>query len=196
MATYEAKDFSKVIIKRLQENNEKKFIRIKNAVEQAVNKESKRVLRFIGDTAVNSTGNPFFNESPIIWPELNEKYAKRKGTKNFWINKGYLDKWLFETNSNRVFGAPRVEIINKRKTGKLNQSFTLRINYFPNKRLNVNQKIYNRLFAKTKVRLNDFNVVFLSNEERRPIIQPGLQAFAEKRLNRTVRQTVKGVLKS
>lgn len=195
MAVYSLTDFSKVIGKKLEGVTGRKVASIRNRLEKSLTKEARGLFKFMSENVVNRSRNRFPAEYTTVpdWPPLNRAYAKRKGHNNFWFYQGVLDTWLYNTSPTRVLGSPKVSVTEKREAGG-NTVILIRITPYPRaKNMNLQDRIYNRLFAKTKKRLGN-SVVFASNEEVRPMFEPSLLYFADRNLKRTASQTIREVL--
>lgn len=195
--TYSFEDFYAVTMREIVADGEKDIIRVRNKLSKELPKDTKRLFRFIESEAIGSSENPFTDVNPQRWRPLDRKWAKRKGHKLFWVYKSKLSAWLFNTNPNRVFGSPKIELSGMITTRNDSIKATINIDFFPRDEFNIKGLAYNRLFAKTKKALAGAGapVSFISNEELRPIMQPGMQAFIKRYLNRKVNTIIKGVLR-
>lgn len=193
---YSFDDFYKNTMREICADGEKELIRVFNRLAKQLPKETKRVFKFIEEEAIGSSQNPFSDVNNLVWRPLNKKYAKRKGNNLFWEHRTKLGAWLFNTNPNRVFGSPKVQMENMRVKSDSVKA-TINIDFYPRHEFNIKGIMYNRLFAKTKKRLGslDTPVSFISNEELRPIMKPGMEAYIKRYLNRKVNLIIKEVLK-
>lgn len=187
---YTFADYKKITMDKVLKLTSNRAWELREQIQKKLKVDSEDLFKYIKKYAINTPANPYHFYSTSPWPELDERYARRKGTNNFWYYKGILSNWLEHTKPSAIFGSPYVNIKNFRQTRRKTQ-FTFDIRPYPRKNIKLPDKIYNRLSAKTKVRLGD-SVVYASNEERRPIIEPGVQQFVSFTLRRRVRKIIEG----
>lgn len=194
--TYSFDDFYDNTMREIMANGERQLIRVRNRLAIELPKETKKVFRFIDSEAIGSSQNPFTDVNPVKWKPLDRKYVKRKGHSMFWEYKSKLSAWLFNTNPNMVFGSPRVNMSGMIKKGNDSVRARINIDFYPRNEFNIKGTAYNRLFAKTKKALAGVGapVSFISNEELRPIMQPGMEAYVRRYLNKKVNSIIREVM--
>lgn len=194
--TYSFDDFYDNTMREIMANGERQLIRVRNRLANELPKETKKVFRFIDSEAIGSSQNPFTDVNPIKWKPLDRKYVKRKGHSMFWEYKSKLSAWLFNTNPNMVFGSPQVNMSGMIKKGNDSVRARINIDFYPRSEFNIKGTAYNRLFAKTKKALAGVGapVSFISNEELRPIMQPGMEAYVRRYLNKKVNSIIREVM--
>lgn len=187
---YTFADYKKITMEKVEKLTSKKAWELRDRIQKKLKEDSEGLFKYIKKYAVNTSANPYHFYSTSPWPELDEKYAKRKGHNNFWFYKGVLSNWLEQTKPSSIYGNPYVEIKNFRQTRRKTE-FVFNIRPYPRKNIKLPDMIYNRLSAKTKVRLGE-NIRYASNEERRPILQLGMQQYINYVLRRRVRKVIEG----
>lgn len=194
--TYSFDDFYDNTMREIIANGERQLIRVRNRLAIELPKETKKVFRFIDSEAVGSSQNPFTDVNPVKWRPLDRKYVKRKRHSMFWEYKSKLSAWLFNTNPNMVFGSPQVNMSGMIKKGNDSVRARINIDFYPRNEFNIRGTAYNRLFAKTKKALAGVGapVSFISNEELRPIMQPGMEAYVRRYLNKKVNSIIREVM--
>lgn len=194
--TYSFDDFYDNTMREIMANGERQLIRVRNRLANELPKETKKVFRFIDSEAIGSSQNPFTDVNPVKWKPLDRKYVKRKGHSMFWEYKSKLSAWLFNTNPNMVFGSPQVNMSGMIKKGNDSVRARINIDFYPRSEFNIKGTAYNRLFAKTKKALAGVGapVSFISNEELRPIMQPGMEAYVRRYLNKKVNSIIREVM--
>ena len=194
--TYSFDDFYDNTMREIMANGERQLIRVRNRLAVELPKETKKVFRFIDSEAIGSSQNPFTDVNPVKWKPLDKKYVKRKGHSMFWEYKSKLSAWLFNTNPNMVFGSPQVNMSGMIKKGNDSVRARINIDFYPRNEFNIKGTAYNRLFAKTKKALAGVGapVSFISNEELRPIMQPGMEAYVRRYLNKKVNSIIREVM--
>lgn len=194
--TYSFDDFYNNTMREIMANGERQLIRVRNRLANELPKETKKVFRFIDSEAIGSSQNPFTDVNPVKWRPLDRKYVKRKGHSMFWEYKSKLSAWLFNTNPNMVFGSPQVNMSGMIKKGNDSVRARINIDFYPRNEFNIKGTAYNRLFAKTKKALAGVGapVSFISNEELRPIMQPGMEAYVRRYLNKKVNSIIREVM--
>lgn len=194
--TYSFDDFYDNTMREIMANGERQLIRVRNRLAIELPKETKKVFRFIDSEAIGSSQNPFTDVNPVKWKPLDRKYVKRKGHSMFWEYKSKLSAWLFNTNPNMVFGSPQVNMSGMIKKGNDSVRARINIDFYPRNEFNIKGTAYNRLFAKTKKALAGVGapVSFISNEELRPIMQPGMEAYVRRYLNKKVNSIIREVM--
>lgn len=194
--TYSFDDFYDNTMREIMANGERQLIRVRNHLAVELPKETKKVFRFIDSEAIGSSQNPFTDVNPVKWRPLDRKYVKRKGHSMFWEYKSKLSAWLFNTNPNMVFGSPQVNMSGMIKKGNDSVRARINIDFYPRNEFNIKGTAYNRLFAKTKKALAGVGapVSFISNEELRPIMQPGMEAYVRRYLNKKVNSIIREVM--
>lgn len=194
--TYSFDDFYDNTMREIMANGEHQLIRVRNRLAIELPKETKKVFRFIDSEAIGSSQNPFTDVNPVKWKPLDRKYVKRKGHSMFWEYKSKLSAWLFNTNPNMVFGSPQVNMSGMIKKGNDSVRARINIDFYPRNEFNIKGTAYNRLFAKTKKALAGVGapVSFISNEELRPIMQPGMEAYVRRYLNKKVNSIIREVM--
>lgn len=194
--TYSFDDFYDNTMREIMANGERQLIRVRNRLANELPKETKKVFRFIDSEAIGSSQNPFTDVNPVKWKPLDRKYVKRKGHSMFWEYKSKLSAWLFNTNPNMVFGSPQVSMSGMIKKGNDSVRARINIDFYPRSEFNIKGTAYNRLFAKTKKALAGVGapVSFISNEELRPIMQPGMEAYVRRYLNKRVNSIIREVM--
>ena len=194
--TYSFDDFYNNTMREIMANGERQIIRVRNRLANELPKETKKVFRFIDSEAIGSSQNPFTDVNPVKWRPLDRKYVKRKGHSMFWEYKSKLSAWLFNTNPNMVFGSPQVNMSGMIKKGNDSVRARINIDFYPRNEFNIKGTAYNRLFAKTKKALAGVGapVSFISNEELRPIMQPGMEAYVRRYLNKKVNSIIREVM--
>lgn len=194
--TYSFDDFYDNTMREIMANGERQLIRVRNRLAVELPKETKKVFRFIDSEAIGSSQNPFTDVNPVKWKPLDRKYVKRKGHSMFWEYKSKLSAWLFNTNPNMVFGSPQVNMSGMIKKGNDSVRARINIDFYPRNEFNIKGTAYNRLFAKTKKALAGVGapVSFISNEELRPIMQPGMEAYVRRYLNKKVNSIIREVM--
>lgn len=194
--TYSFDDFYDNTMREIMANGERQLIRVRNRLAIELPKETKKVFRFIDSEAIGSSQNPFTDVNPVKWRPLDRKYVKRKGHSMFWEYKSKLSAWLFNTNPNMVFGSPQVNMSGMIKKGNDSVRARINIDFYPRNEFNIKGTTYNRLFAKTKKALAGVGapVSFISNEELRPIMQPGMEAYVRRYLNKKVNSIIREVM--
>lgn len=194
--TYSFDDFYNNTMREIMANGERQLIRVRNRLAIELPKETKKVFRFIDSEAIGSSQNPFTDVNPVKWKPLDRKYVKRKGHSMFWEYKSKLSAWLFNTNPNMVFGSPQVNMSGMIKKGNDSVRARINIDFYPRNEFNIKGTAYNRLFAKTKKALAGVGapVSFISNEELRPIMQPGMEAYVRRYLNKKVNSIIREVM--
>lgn len=194
--TYSFDDFYDNTMREIMANGERQLIRVRNRLAIELPKETKKVFRFIDSEAIGSSQNPFTDVNPVKWKPLDRKYVKRKRHSMFWEYKSKLSAWLFNTNPNIVFGSPQVNMSGMIKKGNDSVRARINIDFYPRNEFNIKGTAYNRLFAKTKKALAGVGapVSFISNEELRPIMQPGMEAYVRRYLNKKVNSIIREVM--
>lgn len=194
--TYSFDDFYDNTMREIMVDGERQLIRIRNRLSKELPRETRKVFRFINSEAIGSTENPFTDVNPVRWKPLDKKYAKRKGHSLFWEYKSKLSAWLFNTHPNMVFGSPKVNMSGILEMSNGSIKAKINIDFYPRNEFNIKGLAYNRLFAKTKKALSGAGapVSFISNEELRPIMQPGMEAYVKRYLNRKVNSIIKEVM--
>lgn len=194
--TYSFDDFYDNTMREIMANGERQLIRVRNRLAVELPKETKKVFRFIDSEAIGSSQNPFTDVNPVKWKPLDRKYVKRKGHSMFWEYKSKLSAWLFNTNPNMIFGSPQVNMSGMIKKGNDSVRARINIDFYPRNEFNIKGTAYNRLFAKTKKALAGVGapVSFISNEELRPIMQPGMEAYVRRYLNKKVNSIIREVM--
>lgn len=194
MAVYELKDFTKILEREIETDVNKRLSLFRNKLQKNITKTSRKLFKWMSANIIGRSKNPFpaeYTKNPV-WPELNRAYAKKKGNNRFWIKSGQLETYLYNTSPTRVLGTPKVnvtEAVSEKGSRKIN----IMVDPYPRRdKMNLQSKIYNRLFAKTKRRLGN-TVVMASNEEVRPIFEPSMMRFVDVQLERTFRKTVEEV---
>ena len=195
--TYSFDSFYENNMRKVVARGERQITHVRNKLAQQLPKETRRLFRFIDSEAIGSSQNPFTDVNPIKWKPLDRKWVKRKGHNLFWEYKSKLSAWLFNTNPNMVFGSPQISISGMMKVKDDSVRATINIDFFPRTEFNIKGAAYNRLFAKTKKALAGVGapVSFISNDELRPIMQPGMKAFVKRHLNRKVNSIIMEALK-
>ena len=196
MADFEIKEFSELMEKRLKLLTLRRLGSIRLAVEKEVKKVSKGLFRWMSDNVLNQKGNRFppkYTEVPE-WPPLSRSYVKEKEHSKFWYNKAILSAYLFNTSPHRILGTPKISARNEMNQYGEVFSYITVIPYPRKDNMHLQRRIYNRLFAKTKRRLGN-KVVFMSNDEVRPIFEPSLRWFAKNKINRAIKETIKRELR-
>lgn len=194
--TYSFDDFYDNTMREIMANGERQLIRVRNRLSKELPRETRKVFRFIVSEAIGSSQNPFTDVNPVKWKPLDRKYVKRKGHSMFWEYKSKLSAWLFNTHPNMVFGSPKVNMSGMIKKGNDSVRARINIDFYPRSEFNIKGTAYNRLFAKTKKALAGVGapVSFVSNEELRPIMQPGMEAYVRRYLNKKVNSIIREVM--
>lgn len=196
MAEIDIKEFSEFMEKRIKQLTLRRLGSVRLAVEKEVKKVTIKLFKWMAANVLNTTKNKFppkYTPKPE-WRTLSKSYIKEKEHSRFWYYKGELKNYLFSRSPHRILGTPKVSARNEMNQYGEVFSYLTVVPYPRKNNMRMSERIYNRLFAKTKRRLGN-KVVFMSNDEDRPIFEPSLIWFAKNKINRTIKETIKRELR-
>ena len=184
------KDFEEIALKKGAEMLYNQVLNSKKYIENKLPKYSNRLFSYIAERGPESEDNPFPKYTKKRWSKLSDKYIKRKKHSKFWFYKGTLKAYLSKADRDltEIFGETLVTIdsFQARLAGKVKINYTIKpyprgLEGMRGYTKGNEPEVYNRLFGQHRWDDN-----FISNEEDRPLIEPGMIAFVKRSLSRRV----------
>lgn len=178
----------------------KRYTYLEPILKRTVEKETELLFKYINSRAVNVAANPFKFYSKKPWPALSKNYVKRKKHANFWYYKGKLQNFFDQASPARYFGRVDVQVSGLRRGINPAQNISIKVTPWPNQHPSFPTEIYNRLFAKRKIKSGKIDTEgqsiynYVSNEDQRPILSPAMRMLMNYRINRVIRKTIVEVL--